>query len=73
MIHRRLLKDQRPSPYTQWVLAIGQFSFVAGILLSRFGQTELTALLSGLLLGVSIVLNLTWLYLRRIGQHGGGI
>jgi len=72
MILRHILKDQpNAGKYIQWIIASGQLSFVAGILLSRWVETPVTALLSGIFLGLSIVLNLTWLYLWRGGQRGG--
>ena len=71
MILRHILKNQDFHQQAKWFLPFGQLSFLVGILLSRWGETVITSMLSGILIGVSIVLHLTYLYIWRGNPKGG--
>lgn len=54
------------------LLSVGMLCLVAAILLKRFGEgIPSIAFMEGLLLGVSVVLNVTYLVVRSKGRAGG--
>ena len=71
MILRHILKHQDLHQQARWFLYFGQLSFLIGILLPRLGENAITAISSGILIGASIVLHITYLYLWRGSQKRG--
>jgi hypothetical protein len=71
MILRHILNKQNFRHQAKWLLLAGQFSFLLGIVLSRWFESMIADLVSGILLGASIVLNLTYLSIWRNDHQGG--
>ncbi len=71
MILRHFLNKQNIRHQAKWLLLAGQFSFLVGILLSRWIESMIADLASGILIGASIVLNLTYLSIWRNDRQGG--
>jgi len=60
MIIKRITQNHDLSEQARWFLAAGQICLWVGILLSRLDILALT-LLSGILIGISIVAHITYL------------
>ena len=60
MIIRQIAKNHDLSEHARWLLITGQLSLWIGILLSRV-EFLATILLSGILIGISIVAHITYL------------
>jgi hypothetical protein len=71
MILRHLMKKQNLRHQAKWLLAAGQLSFLAGILLARWIESMIADLASGILIGASMVLNLTYLSIWRNDHQRG--
>ena len=70
MIIRQLAKKHDLSEYARWFLIAGQLGLWFGILLSQLDRL-VTALLSGILIGISLVANITYLQIRPHNESKG--
>ena len=71
MIIRQIAKKHDLSLYARWFLLVGQLSLWIGILLTQLDYLA-TVLLGGILIGLSLVANITYLQVRPRGSNAGG-
>ena len=71
MIIRQITKKHDLSVHARWFVVVGQLSLWIGILLTQLDYVA-AVLLGGILIGISLVANLTYLQVRSQRNNPGG-